>query len=283
MPSATEMQTRTRLARLEAERLAGYLAGLSPEGWEQATACDRWQVADVVAHLVWIGEFYVVFIRRALAGDVTPPPGSPKDQRYAHLPPEDFYDLTAREYRRNLGDDLLLAFTRRFDELSRLLERLTPDDYERPCFYHSGNRPLWMLADLTVQELAVHAWDVQSRREPSARLSPESQPVLLERVAQRPQPALSLPQTVPAPALLRFELSGAVNRAYDLKLAADATVVEPAGREPAAATLSCDAGTFILMLYRRLDVAGALADGRIALSGDGAGDEDLARAFAAAF
>ena len=279
MPTIAEMETRTRLARLEAERLAGYLAGLSPQGWEHPTACDRWAVSHVAAHLVWIGEFYVVFVANALKGDIAPPPGSPKDARYASLPPEDFYDLTANEYRQNLGDGLLPAFTRHFEQLAGLLEGLTPDDYEKTCFYHSGNRPLWTLADLTVQELAVHAWDIQSRTEPGTPLSPESQPVLLDRVVQRPQPALALPQTAAGPARLRFELSGAVSRAYDLTLSAEATAIAPAGREPAAATLACDAETFILMLYRRLDTAGALADGRITLSGDG----DLARAFAAAF
>ena len=164
MPTPTEMQTRTRLARLEAERLAAYLGTLSDAGWEHPTACDLWQVGDVVGHLVWIGEFYVTFITRALAGDVTPPPGSPRDERYAGLPPEDFYDLKAREYRDFLGNQILPTFVRRFEALSQALESLTPDDYEKPCFYHSGNRPVWTLADLTVQELAVHAWDIQSHR-----------------------------------------------------------------------------------------------------------------------
>ena len=276
MPTVAEMQTRTRLAWLEAERLAAYLQGLTPEGWNAATACDLWQVADVAAHLVWIGEFYVTFVTRALAGDVTPPPGSPRDERYAGLPPEDFYDHTAREYRANLGDGLLPAFNRHFAELSGVLESLTPEDYERPCFYHSGNRPLWTLADLTVQELAVHAWDIQSRQEPDAVLSPESQSVLLDRVVQRPQPALALGVDS---ARLRFQLSGSVSRGYDIALSADATTIEPAGDGPAGATLECDTETFILMLYRRLNVADALADGRIALSGD----RELAGAFAANF
>ena len=79
MVSVAAMQTRTHLTRSEAERLASYLQGLSEESWNHSTACDRWQVTDVVAHLVWIGEFYVTFITRALAGDLTAPPGSPKD------------------------------------------------------------------------------------------------------------------------------------------------------------------------------------------------------------
>ena len=59
MPTPAEMPTRTHLARFEAERLASYLGTLSAEGWNYSTACDLWQVGDVVGHLVWIGEFYV--------------------------------------------------------------------------------------------------------------------------------------------------------------------------------------------------------------------------------
>ena len=279
MPTSAQMQTRTSLARTEAERLANYLGTLSPEGWNHPTACDLWQVGDLVGHLVWIGEFYVTFITRALAGDVTPPPGSPKDERYAGMSPEQFYDLTAREYRQRFGEDLLLAFIHRFAALGVLLENIPPNDYEKPCFYHSGNRPVWTLADLTVQELAVHAWDIQSRTEPGAPLSPESQPVLLERVVQRPQPAVSLAQTAASPVILRFQLSGAVNRAYDFTLTPDSTGIALASDAPAAATLSCDTETFILALYRRLSFADALNEGRVALSGD----ESLARAFAQAF
>ncbi len=245
MPTITEMQTRTHLVRFEAERLASYLQGLSEESWNHSTACDRWQVGDVVAHLVWIGEFYVTFITRALAGDLTAPPGSPKDAQYANVPAEDFYSLKAFEYRESLGDDLLPTFTRRFDELGKILEQLTPDDYERPCFYHSGNRPVWTLADLTVQELAVHAWDIQSHLEPDAHLSPECQPALLERVVQRPQPGLKLAKRV------RFELSGAVNTAYDLAPTGDGAKVEPAVDGAAESVLKWDVERFILMLYGR--------------------------------
>ena len=279
MPTTAEMQTRTHLARFEAERLAAYLGDLTPDGWNHSTACDLWQVGDLVGHLVWIGQFYVTFITRALAGDVTPPPGSPRDERYAGLPPEDFYDLTAREYRDFHGNQILPTFIRRYEALSQVLESLTPDDYEKPCFYHSGNRPVWTLADLTVQELAIHAWDIQSHTPPGTPLSPESQAVLLDRVVQRPQPAIALAQTAGDSARIRFQLSGAVDRAYDFTLASDATRIEVTGDAPAAATLNCDTETFILALYRRQSFAAGLADGRISVSGD----EGLGQTFAQGF
>ena len=130
-----------------------------------------------------------------------------------------------------------------------------------------------------MQELAVHAWDIQSRTEPGTPLSPESQPVLLDRVVQRPQPALNLAAATGGAATLRFRLSGIVDRAYDLTLSADATSIDLAGDAPAAATLTGDTETFILMLYRRLNLADTIANGRMSVSGD----EALVHAFAQAF
>lgn len=279
MPTPAAVQTRINLIRSESDRLADYLAGQPPAAWQHPTACDRWQAADVIAHLVWIGEFYTIFIERALRDDLSPPPESPKDPKYAATPPEDFYTLKAFEYRRALGGDLLPAFTRRFADLATALERLTPADYDRPCFYHSGNRPLWTLADLAVQELAIHAWDIQSHAAPEAHLSPESQPVLLARVIQRPQPPVVLPVGAPALARLRFILSGPVSAAYDLVTAPDTTAIEPAGSAQPDSTFLCAAETFILLLYRRRDFPQAINTGQISISGNA----ELAQQFAAAF
>ena len=280
MPTPAAFQTRVNLVRSEAARLADYMAGRPAAAWDRPTACDRWSAADVVAHLVWIGEFYAIFTERALRGDLSPPPESPKDPKYAATPPEDFYTLKAFEYRRELGDGLRDAFAGRFAELVRVLERLTPDDYEKPCFYHSGNRPLWTLADLAVQELSIHAWDIQSRQEGAAGLPPEGQPVLLERVIQRPLAAVPLAATAAGgPARLRFALSGTVSAAYDLTLTAAAANIAPAGDGPAAAVFQCAAETFILLLYRRLNLPAALESGQIQV----AGNRELAWEFAANF
>jgi uncharacterized protein (TIGR03083 family) len=61
---------RTHIVHAEAQRLEQYLSALSPEDWQQPSACDRWQVADVVAHLTNMRLADV--ITRGLQGDVSP-------------------------------------------------------------------------------------------------------------------------------------------------------------------------------------------------------------------
>ena len=65
------------LVQAESERLKQYLTTLPPAAWTQPSACDRWQVRDVVAHLVGGAENYVSYISRGLQGDALPPEGAP--------------------------------------------------------------------------------------------------------------------------------------------------------------------------------------------------------------
>ena len=66
-----------RLAMLhaEVEALTHYLASLSPAAWHSPSACDQWQVADVLAHLVPQADHLCVVIARGLQGDISPPAG----------------------------------------------------------------------------------------------------------------------------------------------------------------------------------------------------------------
>jgi len=42
---------RLKALQSEIERLTHYLTALPPDAWNHPSACARWQVADVVAHL----------------------------------------------------------------------------------------------------------------------------------------------------------------------------------------------------------------------------------------
>lgn len=50
IPKLTRHRAMT-LARTDVEKLIGELRALSPADWSKPTACDRWTVEDVVAHL----------------------------------------------------------------------------------------------------------------------------------------------------------------------------------------------------------------------------------------
>src|SRR5262249_12791087 len=84
-----------QLVRSEAERLERYLATLPPEAWTRPSACERWEVRDVVGHLVFWAEPYANAILRAVHGDISPPEGWPPPETLAGPSMMDFSADTA--------------------------------------------------------------------------------------------------------------------------------------------------------------------------------------------
>ena len=119
---------KVQLIKEESARIAGYLKTLSPEAWSTQSACDAWQVRDVLAHLMGAMEMFGGNIARGAAGDPTPPEG---------FPPAGEGDMVARlaanaqravDLRENLGEGLLPAFNDRRAQYDGVLAGLTEED-----------------------------------------------------------------------------------------------------------------------------------------------------------
>ncbi|MGH7753717.1 MAG: maleylpyruvate isomerase N-terminal domain-containing protein, partial [Gemmatimonadales bacterium] len=163
----------SRLAALQAEaqQLTQYLTTLPPEAWSHPSACTRWQVADVVAHVATAGLLFTESLTRGLQGDSSPPagwvPGGARD--------EDAFaeELAQRAIasRRQLGEQLLATFIQGNTALHQLLTGLTPHDWATVCYHPAGPRTVWAMVEARTTELAMHGWDIRSQLEPIAHLS----------------------------------------------------------------------------------------------------------------
>ena len=77
------LEYRIELCQAAAEQLTQYLQTLSPEEWCHPSACEAWEVRDVVGHLIGGAKSYAEAISRGLQGDSAPPlddippPGAP--------------------------------------------------------------------------------------------------------------------------------------------------------------------------------------------------------------
>ena len=259
-----------QLVIAESARLLQYLHTLPPAAWRTPSACDRWEVRDVVAHLAAQGQFYADMITRSLQGDTSTPEGrpAPGTVNAASFAAGGAQRAIAR--REQLGDQILAEFHKTNDQLNHLLASLGPQDWEKPHYFNSlGIAPLRFRPDLRLFELALHGWDIRSRLEPDAHLAPESLPVALGLVCGpltnwifRPGPRLS------APIRYRFALTGAGARNTDIVVAGDTASVEPAGTATATVTCRCDTATFVLSMTGRLPLSDATAQGRLVAEGE---------------
>jgi hypothetical protein len=156
------------------------------------------------------------------------------------------------------------------------LAQLSGGDWDKLCYYASAprSRPAREFLALSVQELAIHGWDMRSRLDPAFHLSPESVTALVQHTPRRlgrPQRAIfPLPPERPTPVRYRWELRGALVQTHDIVVEQERCRMEPAGASAAQVTFRADAETFVLVLYRRLPLTVATATGSLVVEGDGA-------------
>lgn len=261
-----DVRNRIVLIHRLAGRIQGFLAGLPEEALCRPSACDLWEVRDVLGHLIGGAERQIDSMRRGLQGDASPPPG------FVPMDAATLSSTNARrdiERRERLGDQLLPAFAARYQELGELLGGLAPEDWAASCWHaRRGVMTAGEYLDLRIQELAIHDWDIRSAFEPGAGLDPESVPVLLDiapawlRMTFRPGTKLD------KPVVFRFDLTGAAGRRHDVVVQGDDFQIVGAGRARADVSLGCDGESYLLYVYGRLSAGGGAAPDRLAVKGD---------------
>jgi uncharacterized protein (TIGR03083 family) len=260
------------IVQTEADSLAQFLDTLSADDWRRPSACDLWTVCDVVAHLIWVADFYTDTVSRGMQGDISQPADHPPgDAPEQAAMPEYFHQQTLK-MRDRVGTQLVPTFRSRFRALSNLISGLSPQQWTMPCafFRHrGGTQPAHAFLFLSVQELVIHGWDIRSRFDATATLAAESLPPLLERIPHRsgfatfPIDADRWPRV-----RYRFDLEADRAPGYDVIVESGRARMEPSGKEPADVTLHCDRATVVLMMYKRLTLDRAIAQERVTIEGD---------------
>jgi uncharacterized protein (TIGR03083 family) len=262
-----------KIIHAESTRLRQYLDTLSPEAWEQPSACAQWQIQDVVAHLVGVAEFYTDTLARGLQGDTAPPEGFPTAgtvNAAAMAEPIAHMALATREH---LGTQVRARFAATLTCLHNLLAGVGPQEWAHLCYHPWRLMPVRQFLAMTLQELVLHGWDIRSRLAPDAALAPESMPALLELIATsrtsgflswafRPGPRLA------APVRYCFEVTGPVPRRVDIVIVGDHAHIADTTDTPASVTCHCDIETYVLVMYGRLSLEAASSAGRLQIEGE---------------
>lgn len=260
---------RIGLVKSDSERLQHYLNSLTPGAWSRPSACDAWEVRDVVAHLTGAVDMFAGNISRGVRGDSSPPEG---------FPPAGMVDMAARmeanaqrsiALRESLGETLLPTFSARCDYMNRLLAGLGSEDWDKPCYHPAAIIPVRTYIDLRITELAVHEWDIRSKLQPSAHLSAGCLPAIMDLIPVFLVGRLFQPGSkLSAPVRYRFELTGTVPGGYDIVAGGGKARMEPATASPAEVKFRCDTETFVLLAYGRTNVKSEAAARRLFIDGD---------------
>lgn len=259
-----------QLVGTESARIGEYLGTLSPEAWLTESACDAWQVSDVVAHMTGAVERFGSNIIRGAGGDASAPEGFPSAGEGDMAARLRANAQVAVDFRTSLGDGLLAAYNDSRVKFDEFLSGLGEQDRDKPCYHVAGIISIATYLNLRITELIVHEWDIRSRLEPSAVLSRASLPAIMEMFPVFVVGRLFHPGTgLPTQTRFRFEVTGTVSGNHDIVAGGGLkAMMEPAGQQTPDVTLKCDTQTFVLLLYGRITYQEAVTDGQITVSGD---------------
>ena len=271
--ATNQMSDVIRLVCSEAERLGEFLSGLNEADWAKDSYCEGWVIGDVVGHLAGGAESWVNSIGRAVDGDYNPPEGQ------AFLTPGDRASgITAQAARtayQQQGTQLLERFKTGYSRLAEVLDGLKPEDWDKLCFHRRGPMTVGDYVEVRLQELTVHGWDIRWGVEPSAEMWPDALGVMVGRVPRWVSNAFMPGLALSTPTRFRFDVAQPVPVHEDYLVTGEEFKVETGRQDPADVTFKCDTGNYILLIFGRLDVAEAVANGRLTVEGP----QDLAANF----
>ena len=174
------IEKRLSLVQALTKQLAQYLDDLPSDTWSRPSACGRWQIRDMVAHLAGGAEAYAGLVSRGLRGDSSPPEGRPPAGTLDASSASEIIASGAISRRERVGDELLSSFEAKSKALEQLFDSVGPDQWELPCYHIPGIMPVRAFVDLRLTELAMHGWDIRSSLEPEAHLPAESMPAFVD-------------------------------------------------------------------------------------------------------
>ena len=251
-----------------ARGLYQFLEGLSGAQLATQSACDAWSIRDVAGHLTNRAERQIASMTRGRTGDSAPPAGfSAPTNNMAMSAANADADI---EYSQSLGDSLIATFADNYRQLHQLLDSFSGDDWRCDCWHpRRGTMTAREYVSQRIQELAVHDWDIRSGLDANAALHPDAIPVLLGMSANWLRSAYNPGNQPPSDDVrYRFNLSDA--DAMDVLVSPErvrAGVDLHDGHVDL--TVDCDANTYLLLAYGRLNLAEAVQSGRIQASGSG--------------
>ena len=247
------------------------------------TACSEWDVATVAAHLAGGAVRQRDAMLRGQAGHSGPPDGetglaTPDQVQQANA-------VNNAQMRADLGDALLDNFQRNYQELDVLLQGWS--DWSIGCWHRRrGTITASSYVDLRIQELVIHDWDMRSAGAGEGALDAEGIVALLPASEMWYQLCFRPTATLTIPAVYRFEVGNndgsgsrdsnrdsssavAATLRHDVTVTGDAySVAEPSAARQPQLTIRCNANTYLLCLYNRMDWNAAKRAGRIRVSQD---------------
>jgi uncharacterized protein (TIGR03083 family) len=161
-----------RVVRNQAEQM--FALAEQPSAWEAPTACEDWEVRDVIGHLVDTMEGYFKAFEVAKSGATA-------ENAYGLLGMHERAGGSAREFRHLSQQEMMSRVRADLDQMMGILEPLSEDEWTSmivPHFY-MGPVPAFIYAAGQLMDYGVHTWDIREGSGKAHALSADAADLLV--------------------------------------------------------------------------------------------------------
>lgn len=216
-------------------------------GWEGRTACEAWQVRDVVGHMIDVTESYFVGFDHARAGADAPAAAGLRVMA-------DRLDDHARTFRSHAKDDVLKRGHDAFDRMMGIADGLTDEEWSSLLVTHPymGPVPAGFYPEFQLIDYAVHTWDIREGAGAPASLSGDAADLLVP-VAHIVWQSTADTSGVTEPFAVGVRIAGGHNGGdYRFDVGPDGVAWAPGAVDDLPAVLEFDPGSYVLTVMGRI-------------------------------
>jgi uncharacterized protein (TIGR03083 family) len=245
-----------RVVRDEADKL--FALAEQPGAWEAPTACESWQVRDVVGHLIDTTEGYFRSFDVIRGGADSPQAyGLTGMHERAGEQATSFRSLSQAEAMERIRADL--------GKLMGILEPLTAEEWTGmivPHFY-MGPVPAFFYAAGQLMDYGVHSWDIRQGSGQSHAISGDAADLLVPFMFVLWQSTIK-PDADLSPFTIGLSITGRNGGDYRVSVSDQGMQYEQGSVDDLPGVLEFDAGSMVLTTFGRVN--GGTARGDVALA-----------------
>lgn len=229
-----------------------------PARWEASTACDKWEVRDVIGHLVDTSDGYLqAFDIAREGGTAAEPLGLVDMARYA--------DEGAKQFRKVPREELLAHLRDDIDRITETFTSLSEADWTGLMVPHRymGPVPAMFYAEFQLVDYAVHGWDIREGIGAPHAMDADAADLLVPLIFIL-WGATGETSGVDAPYSVGIRTTGNNGGDTRAEVSADGVQFAPGNIDDCAAILEFDPATLVLTGYGRFNGGTVRGDRQVA-------------------
>jgi uncharacterized protein (TIGR03083 family) len=244
-----------RVVREEADRM--FALAEAPGAWEAPTACENWQVRDVIGHLVDTTEGYFKSWDIARSGAGADAFGLAVMHELAGEGGRAFRSLPQAEVMARIRKDL--------DQMMGILQPLTADEWTGFMVPHvyMGPVPAFIYPAGQLMDYGVHSWDIRQGSGRAHALSADAADLLVPFMFIIWQSTIK-PDADMSPFTIGITVTGRNGGSFRVSISPEGMTYEPGDVSDLPAVIDFDAGSMVLTAFGRINGGTARGDQALA-------------------